>query len=174
MEEIKFISKDGIAYEGIIKDIIKLSKKQRNKLWESASKLTSDKIEKNGIELIPDEEQERTIIEEIKNRIGREEKIDIKQRIAQVIKDSVIRFTHHAEVERMPDPKRNCPTQEDVISRLIMVGKVKKFKVTIIPGKKQPRNRYAFTTENKIGKGKLAIQFSEQRHILIITVMWQP
>jgi hypothetical protein len=173
LAEIKFISKDGIAYKGEFRDIIELSKKQRIKLKELASRMTSNDIEKRGLELEPEKWQEKVILEKIHEIAGHKKDIckDLMDWVRKVIQDRIVLFSSHAINDRMPDPSRNCTQMETAIIRLITVVQIQKFKAKVIPGTKEFRPRFTYTTESRIENGKLAISFSEEKNILIITIL---
>lgn len=173
MEEIKFRSKDGIIYIGEIKDIIEINKKQKAKIKDLASKKTAFEIEDKGIELSLEKWQEEAVIKKIREITGynKDDKQNILSLIKNIINKRIVRFSSHAEYERMPDPSRHCTTKEAVIKRLIYTGKVRKFKANIQRKSKKIEPQFCYTTESELDGGKLAISFIEDKHILIITVL---
>jgi YgiT-type zinc finger domain-containing protein len=167
--EIQFATNDGVTYQGEISDIIKLSKEQSTKLKFLALVTNSSKVEKDGIELSLEGSQEKIIIKKLQKIAGikKNNKIDLEKDIKELIQKRIILFLSHDQYERIPDPQRNCIQKRVVVTRLIAVGRIVKFRANVIPGSKKIQRGLAYTTESSIDSGKLEISFSQDKYIII-------
>lgn len=168
MGEMEIASNDGIIYKGEIEDIVQLSKEQRTKLKFLTLVTNSPLIEKDGIEIDPEERQEKAILKTIQRIIGKNSIGDSVKEIKELIEKRVVVFPSEVQHNHRPDPQRNCIQKRAAIARFIATGKILKMKARVNPESKKVQRRLAYITESRIDSGKLLVSFSQDNLIVIL------
>lgn len=167
MAEIQITSNDGIIYQCVINDIIRLSKEQQSKLKFLTLVTNSSKIEQNGIEFGIEERQEKAVLKTIHKIIGENGISDITKAAKELIEKRIVIFPSRIQYNHIPDPQRNCIQKRIAIARLIAAGKILKIAARFSSESKQIQQRLAYTTESSIDSSKLLISFSQDKFIII-------